>query len=430
MVKTSQLNKVIFVLMFLTFTFSSRLLSLFDLKIAGFEYVGWIAFSLLLVAINLSKLKLRITLTYLILLLFLVLFAIANFFAVDVPILIYSQGFFFSFLFVFNFILFSNLELTKRDFFSLARFVIFIINLIAALLYFERIFLPGQFQSFFLRGVVGPTKDPAFAAALFNVNIVLCLALYQISKQRKYLYMVLFLIVTISLLLFLKALLAAIVICFMFIRIYYDSSVTKLFFYGVAMFFFLMLISAGQPLVDEIKYKANLYFGEGSERAPRNALYVAGFKIAKDYFPFGSGQGTFGSYPVGKKYSQVYYDYDLAAVHGLSPDDARGGTDSNFVFDTYWSSILGEMGLIPGLIYLFLWLLPAIEAKRFLRSIDVEMKAVAFIVFMTIASVFIESVASPIPGQLQFIIIYAGLGAIGYRLLKKQTCQPTITIKE
>jgi hypothetical protein len=409
--------------MFLTFTFSSRLLSLFHLKISGFEYIGWISFSLLLMAINLPMFNLRISLGYLALLVLLMLFAIINFFTVNVPIIIYSQGFFFSFLFAFNFILFSNLELTKRDFFSLARVVIFIINLIAVSLYFERIFLPGQFQSFFLRGVVSPTKDPAFAAALFNVNIILCLALYQISKQRKYLYMVLFLIVTISLLLFLKALLAAIVICFIFIRIYYNSYVTKLFFYGVAIFFFLMLILAGQPLVNEIKYKANLYFGEGSEKTPRNALYIAGFKMAKDHFPFGSGQGTFGSYPVGKEYSMVYYEYDLATVHGLSPDDARGVTDSNFIFDTFWSSILGEMGFIAGFIYLFLWLFPAIKAWRFLRSVDVEMRAIAFFVFMTIASVFIESVASPIPGQLQFIIIYAGLGAIGYRLLKKQTSQ-------
>jgi hypothetical protein len=316
---------------------------------------------------------------------------------------------------------FSNIELSKSDFFFMAKVIVFFITLVALLIYFERIFLPGEFQSYFLRGVATVVKDPSFAAALFNINIILCLMLYQISRQRKYLYLVLFSILTISLLLFLKALLAAIFICFVFIWIYYNSYVTKLFFYGIVLFFFLILIFMGKPLLNEIEYKTSLYFGEGSNRIPRNALYIASFKIAKDHFPFGSGQGTFGSYPVGKSYSQVYYDYDLAKIHGLGPDDVEGKTDSHFIFDTYWSSILGEMGFIAGFVYLFIWLFPAIKALRFLISTDVQMRAIAFFVLMTIASVFIESVASPIPGQLQFIIIYAGLGAIGYRLLKKES---------
>jgi hypothetical protein len=425
MIKRSQINIGIFILMFLTFTFSARAMSLIDLKISGFEYITWIFFSLILVLVNFGapSFKLRISLPYLLLLVFLILFCSANYFFVEISSIRYLQGLFFSFLFALNFILFSNLELDRSDFFLLAKVIVFFITLIAIIVYFERFFFPGEFQAYFLRGVVTIVKDPAFAAALFNINIILCLSLYQVNKQRKYLFIVLFSIVTISLLLFLKALVAAIAICFVFIKVYYNSYFTKLFFYGLAVFFFLMLMVMGKPLVNEIKYKMDLYFGEGSEKTPRNALYIASFKMAKDHFPFGSGQGTFGSYPVGKDYSQVYYDYNLATVHGLGPDDARGRTDSHFIFDTYWSSILGEMGFIAGFIYLFVWLFPAVKSVRFLRSVDVEMRAIGFFVFMTIASVFIESVASPIPGQLQFIIIYAGLGAIGYRLLKKQTPQ-------
>ncbi|MBL7874121.1 MAG: O-antigen ligase family protein [Cyclobacteriaceae bacterium] len=351
---------------------------------------------------------------------FLILFCLVNYFFVNVSISSYAQGMFFSFLFAFNFILFYNLGLSKSDFFLLSDVIIFIITLIAILSYFERIFFSGEYQSYFLRGVITLVKDPAFAAALFNINIILSLSIYLVNKQRKYLYIVIFSIITISLLLFLKALIAAIIICLVFITIYYNSQVTKLFLYVLAVFFFLMLMITGKPLVEEIKYKAELYFGQGSERTPRNALYIAGFKMARDHFPFGSGQGTFGSYPVGKEYSKVYYDYNLDKVHGLGPEDAQGKTDSNFIFDTYWSSILGEMGFIGGFTYLFLWILPANKSRRFLKSHDLETRAIAFFVFMTIVSVFIESIASPIPGQLQFIVIYSGLGAIGYRILKTQ----------
>lgn len=408
--------------MFLTFTFSARLMSFADVKISGFEYFAWIFFSIVLLMVNFNSgfFKLRISSSYLLLLAFLILFCLVNYFFVNVSISSYAQGMFFSFLFAFNFILFYNLGLSKSDFFLLSDVIIFIITLIAILSYFERIFFSGEYQSYFLRGVITLVKDPAFAAALFNINIILSLSIYLVNKQRKYLYIVIFSIITISLLLFLKALIAAIIICLVFITIYYNSQVTKLFLYVLAVFFFLMLMITGKPLVEEIKYKAELYFGQGSERTPRNALYIAGFKMARDHFPFGSGQGTFGSYPVGKEYSKVYYDYNLDKVHGLGPEDAQGKTDSNFIFDTYWSSILGEMGFIGGFTYLFLWILPANKSRRFLKSHDLETRAIAFFVFMTIVSVFIESIASPIPGQLQFIVIYSGLGAIGYRILKTQ----------
>ncbi len=422
MVKRNQINIIIIIFMFLTFTFSARLMSFAGVKISGFEYFAWIFFSIVLLVVNFNSsfFKFRISSLYLLLLFFLILYCLVNYFFVNVSISSYAQGMFFSFLFAFNFILFYNLGLSKSDFFLLAEVIICIITLIAILAYFERIFFPGEFQSYFLRGVITLVKDPAFAAALFNINIILSLSIYLVNKQRKYIYIVIFSVITISLLLFLKALIAAIIICFVFITIYYNSQVTKLFLYALAVFFFLMLMIMGKPLVEEIKYKAELYFGQGSERTPRNALYIAGFKMARDHFPFGSGQGSFGSYPVGKEYSKVYYDYNLDKVHGLGPEDAQGKTDSNFIFDTYWSSVLGEMGFIAGFNYLFLWLLPAIKSRRFLKSQDLEIRAIAFFVFMTIVSVFIESIASPIPGQLQFIVIYSGLGAIGYRILKTQ----------
>lgn len=405
--------------MFWVFVFTAKVSTFLAVKVVGQEYYLWIAFAMLLATLNfgLAKSRLFIRSFYLLLVVILFLFCVLNFFFVEVPLLQYAQGSFFSFLFVANFILFSNLQFRKEDFFFIAKIVVVTITTIGIASYLERIFVPGDYKSYFLRGVSTVTKDSAFAAGLLNINIVLCLSLYLVERRRIYIYTILFSIVTIALFLFVKALVAALVICFVFVRIYFNSRVLKTMLYLTASLFFAMLILLGKPLYKEIEEKAALYFGEGYKNVPRNALYLASFEIARDYFPFGSGQGTYGSWPVGKTYSQIYYDYHLDEVQGLSKEDALGLTKSQFIFDTHWSSVIGEMGFLAGLVDLWLWFLPAIISVRYLRTQENEIRAMAFAVIMMTMSVFVESIAAPFPNQLQFIMLYAGLGAIGFRLI-------------
>lgn len=79
----------------------------------------------------------------------------------------------------------------------------------------------------------------------------------------------------------------------------------------------------------------------------RGYLYTAGYKIAKDYFPLGTGFGTFGSYMSREFYSPLYYEYGLSSVWGLSP------SMPSYIADTYWAMIMGETGFI-GVVLLIL----------------------------------------------------------------------------
>lgn len=241
--------------------------------------------------------------------------------------------------------------------------------------------------------------------------------MYILTKKRQYIYIGGFSVITIALLLFLKSVIASIVICYVFIKIFLRSKFTKFFVYCTVALLFVVVAFSGKPLVEDIRYKYSLYFGPTSEKIPRNALYIASFQIAKDYFPFGSGQGTFGSLPVGRHYSKIYYDYNLNTIHGLSPADALGKTDSHFIFDTHWSSVLGELGFIGALLLMTLWVYPALKSYRYLSSSNIEFKALAFFITMSTISIFIESIGAPIPNQLQFIMLYAGLGGVAFRLL-------------
>lgn len=421
MISVSRLNVIVFLTMFLAFAFTSKIMALMGLMLSGIEYLIWMFFAPILIVINFGQNSrtLSINPLYLLLLFILLSICVLNYFFVSVSTITYLQGTFFTFLFAFNFLLFYNVKINIEDFFSILKILISIITTIAAFAYVERIFVEGDYQSYFLRGVKTIAKDPGFAATLFNINIILCFVMYLVERKKKYIYLIGFSIITIALLLFLKAFLVSLAICFFFIKIYINNNFVKYFFYSAAVLFFCVLIVLGKPLLNEIKYKASLYFGPGSEKTPRNALYIASFEIAKDYFPFGSGQGTFGSYPVGKEYSNIYYAYNLDKLHGLSKDDAMGKTDSQFVFDTHWSSILGEMGFIATFFYIWLWFFPAFRSSQVMFSSRIQVKSLAFFITMIMVGIFIESIALPVPGQLQFILIYAGLGAVAYRLLNE-----------
>ena len=68
-------------------------------------------------------------------------------------------------------------------------------------------------------------------------------------------------------------------------------------------------------------------------------------KIAKDYFPIGTGFGTFGSTYAAQCYSPVYYMY------GIADNPELGVQSKMYLTDLFWPILLGESGVIGTLIY-------------------------------------------------------------------------------
>lgn len=392
-------------------------MGLIGIKITGIEYIIWFLLAGLLVTLNFKLLSRKIILkqTYFSLLFILGIFCFLNYFFADTSLIKFLQGAFFTFLFAVNFILFYNIKIEKHDYLFVVKAIIVVLTAMAVLIYAER-FLAERNYTSFLRGVQTLVKDSGFASTLLNINIILCLGIFIIKRKINYLYIAIFSFITIVLMLFLKAIVASLFIFSVFVFIFFDRRVRKIILFSLAGLVLLFFIILGTTFMKEVQYKAKLYFGSGSEATPRNALYIAGFQIARDYFPFGSGQGTFGSYPVGKSYSNIYYKYGLDKRYGLGPEAIKS-TKENFLFDTYWSHIIGEMGFIAAFFYLWLWCFPALKTFPFLIHSNKEIKAFAFIITMTIVTIFIESLALSIPEQLVFIMLYAGLGAIGYKIL-------------
>lgn len=155
-----------------------------------------------------------------------------------------------------------------------------------------------------------------------------------------------------------------------------------------------------------------VYVKDPMENA-RGALYMTSGRIAMDYFPFGAGFGQYGGWISRKYYSPVYYKYGLSNIYGMSKNK------TNFMNDTYWPHILGELGLVGFLCYLsaILSLLYMNWRASKLLLIPIE-RAFALGSVMVFLEAIVESMAQPVfeaPPHMFFVFAAAGITFSLYR---------------
>ena len=131
--------------------------------------------------------------------------------------------------------------------------------------------------------------------------------------------------------------------------------------------------------------KFNAYYVEGfninkaSDRLARPETYKAAIQIFEDYFPFGSGLGTFSTNAAAEYYSPLYYKYNLNHVWGLQPEFKV------FMADSFYP-VLAEYGIMGVFLFLWFW-------KRRLwtvQKLPIKYYKVGVMAFMALA---LESVA-------------------------------------
>lgn len=137
------------------------------------------------------------------------------------------------------------------------------------------------------------------------------------------------------------------------------------------------------------------FFSENTMLHARGALFHTSLKIARDYFPLGTGFGTFASDPSGKYYSPVYIKYGINEVWGLGKDRPI------LVTDTFWPMIIGQTGIIGFIFYvtiiicLFKLVSPAYKTNRALYVAGLG--ALIYLLFSSIAeSAFVNPLALPL----------------------------------
>jgi hypothetical protein len=128
---------------------------------------------------------------------------------------------------------------------------------------------------------------------------------------------------------------------------------------------FIILLSIFTILISYIIWdKLNYYFIEGlqnSEGIARPLLYKTSFEILKDYFPFGSGFGTFCNEASRSVYSPLYYNYNLQDVWGLSPDFPA------FAADCFYPT-LSQFGIVGIIFFVLFWRKRYVQIKNCIQK--------------------------------------------------------------
>lgn len=107
--------------------------------------------------------------------------------------------------------------------------------------------------------------------------------------------------------------------------------------------------------------KFSHYFINTEDEAARTLFYSYSYKNYIDYFPFGTGFGTYATEAAAKYYSPLYIEYGFDKVWGLSPDSYK--TTHNYLNDTFYP-ILSQFGIIGTLLFLCFWIKRWYDAKR------------------------------------------------------------------
>ena len=155
----------------------------------------------------------------------------------------------------------------------------------------------------------------------------------------------------------------------------------------------------------------------------RPVLYATAGLIIADYTLLGSGLASFASWASAINYSDLYYEYGIDKVYGLSeamPD---------YICDAYFPS-LAQFGLVGIILFIVFWRWIYMKQFKLLRENLTLQKFLSVTGVMCICFVFIESSSNTMFSQSGGMIVVSILGyALSRQYLLLQAEQKNETIK-
>lgn len=168
----------------------------------------------------------------------------------------------------------------------------------------------------------------------------------------------------------------------------------------------IITVSVGAVILIAYDQIYGYFFSPYALRFPRGALLKTGIEILKDYFPFGTGFATFGSYLSGVVYSPIYQMYNIQNIPGMTSDNF------NAITDQYWPMIAGQTGIIGILLMIIVWYKLYKKMKAF-RKISKKQFVVILscIIYILVSSTSESAVCNPTCMPLGIILglVYAQL---------------------
>jgi hypothetical protein len=333
---------------------------------------------------------------------------------VKVSALNYILGTGFTFLFVLVFILGANIITTREAIIKILKGLLAFFVLMSIVPIFT-----GLITGTNLRNVQpGLFRELGAFGSAMNIGVILSLSLFIITGQKKYIYLALFLSFGVFFTILKKSILSNLFtwIAFMIFQVSTKARL-KLFIYGL-VFVILTISFVGDDIAKDIRVNVKYYNRVGATKHVRLGMYVASLRIASDYFPFGSGMGTFGSLAsIVNGYSKLYDEYGVSKLGFNSQKHVASGHHT--LLDTYWPHILAELGFFGTLIFLFIWLFPLISTGYILRFChDPTIRGMGFFVILMGLIMTNEGFTLYTPEIPAFVVLHSGIVGLCYFHIK------------
>lgn len=399
---------------FIYVTISETVFKYFSINIFSGSRHFMILLSFLLPFIN-TNIKIKIDKVYFYILIFFLFFILGSFFSKYFDFLRFLYGFFLSFLFILVFILSKSVNITEKS------YIILIKNVLNFILY-ATIYavIISIVQNINLRFVKTIFREAGAFAALMNVGVIISLFLYFKRNNKKYLYIALFLTSCILITVLKKSILASALTWILFFFYFSNVARIKYLIIGVSIpiliIFFLNIVNITNNLTQTSEYLSD----NGTSDEVRISMYIASFRIANDFFPFGSGFGTFASVPsIYNGYSKVFDDYGISSL----PTNSYKAVleESHTILDTFWPHIIGELGYIGFFIFLILYLYPIYKIRKISKNKNKQYLPYKFLISSAILTSVLQGFFLYIPEIPSFIFINSGLLGLIFYFIKSDT---------
>lgn len=132
---------------------------------------------------------------------------------------------------------------------------------------------------------------------------------------------------------------------------------------------------------ESTKFDANVM-----ESYARPVLYATGALVLMEKVPLGSGLASFGSFASTEPYSDLYHEYGISRVHGLSPSDPA------FACDAFYPS-LAQFGIVGVGLFIAFWVYVARRLRLLIRGGGEDSRTEFACGWILVAYILIESIA-------------------------------------
>ncbi|MGM0877131.1 MAG: hypothetical protein ACQEWV_20905 [Bacillota bacterium] len=242
-----------------------------------------------------------------------------------------------------------------------------------------------------------------------------CLAKYTVKDDRKFgVYTILFFLAAMLSFRFKVVITLMTTYLFSFLKLGYKKMLGRIFW--VILFTTLGYYLIGDEIIELANLTVDRYIEASYLDSARKALYIVGYQIAMNEFPFGVGFGRYGGFIARTNYSPVYYEYGLDRVYGLRPDDPKWATD------TYWPHIIGEIGLLGGIVLLAVFVYFCVYLLRAYKvESNISRKVFYLFAVLIIIQGIIESTGEQIFNSAPGYIFIFGITGMAFSLIQEKT---------